>query len=95
MNATCEFITARKKDVLCVPNEAIKENNAGQYVTVLAQGNQVVRPVSTGVVGNDYTEILSGVKEGETVVTAIVQPTTTTAAPASNGPPGGGMRMRF
>lgn len=75
MNATCDFVTQRKTDVLLVPNEAVKETDAGTTVTVMAQGKQEVRPVKVGIVGNDKTEIISGLKEGDEVITAIIQPT--------------------
>ena len=84
MNATCDFITERKKDVLYVPSEAIKETDSGVTVTVMDHGKQVERKVKVGIVGNDSTEILSGLRDGETVVTAIVEPTQTTATPAQS-----------
>jgi len=74
MNATCDFVTVRKKNVLYVPNEAVKETDKGMVVTVMENGKQVERKVRIGEVGNDYTEITSGLREGETVVTAVIQP---------------------
>jgi len=74
MNATCDFITARHKDVLIVPNSAIKEGDNGSTVTVIQNGQQVVRPVEVGLADNDNTEIIGGLKEGETVVTQVIQP---------------------
>ena len=75
MNATCDFVTTRKKRVLYVPNEAIKETDGGTVVTVIEKGKQVQRKVKVGISGNDYTEIVSGLREGETVVTTVLQPT--------------------
>jgi hypothetical protein len=75
MNATCDFVTTRKKSVLYVPNEAIKETDGGTVVTVIEKGKQVQRKVKVGISGNDYTEIVSGLREGETVVTTVLQPT--------------------
>jgi HlyD family secretion protein len=74
MNATCDFITAKRIDVLRVPNSAVNEGERGMTVTVMEGGAQVTRPVEAGLSDNDYTEIMSGLKEGETIVTQIVQP---------------------
>lgn len=94
MNATCEFIIMRKSDVLYVPNEAIKETDRGTFVTVLKNGDQVERRVRTGAVGTDYTEILSGLTEGEKVVTAVIEPVTPATAGQMSPAPGGGRGMR-
>ncbi len=34
MNATCEFVSQKKEDVLMVPNEAVRTDDSGQYVEV-------------------------------------------------------------
>jgi HlyD family secretion protein len=72
MNATCEFITLEKDNVIMVPSQAIKDGPSGSYV--LLKGSDPKHPVQTSVqvgeVGNDGTEILSGVKEGDQIVTA-------------------------
>lgn len=74
MNATCDFITGRHKDVLIVPNSAVTEGDNGNTVTVIEKGQQVVRPVEVGLADNDHTEIVSGLKEGDQIVTQIIQP---------------------
>ncbi len=74
MNATCDFVTARKKNVLYVPNEAVKETDRGMVVTVVENGRQVERKVRVGEIGNDYTEITSGLRVGETIVRAVIVP---------------------
>lgn len=90
MNATCDFITGRSEDVLMVPSEAVSESDNGGYtVTVMQNGKQVKKTVEIGLVGTDNTEIKKGLKEGDLVVTAIIQPTTTTGSSMSR--PGGMM----
>jgi len=74
MNATCEFITAKHENVLTVPNEAVKEDNGSFTVTAMEGDKQVVKTVETGIAGPDVTEIRSGLKEGETVITQIIEP---------------------
>jgi HlyD family secretion protein len=92
MNVNCDFITARAEDVLMVPSEAVKEADDGNSVIVLDHGEQVTRKVETGIVGGDNTEIKKGLKVGEVVVTAVVQPTTTTGLTPS-GTGGGAGRI--
>jgi len=88
MNATCDFITARHKNVLRVPNSGVKDgDNGGATVTVVKGGQQVATPVQVGLSDNDYTEIVNGLKEGDTVVTEVIQPQTNNT---STGAPGGG-----
>lgn len=88
MNASCEFIVARADDVLFVPSEAVQEGDGGKTtVTVLAGEEQQVREVETGLTGGDSTEIRSGLKEGEEVITAIID---LQARPSEGGRGGGG-----
>ena len=64
-----EIITERG-DLLSVPNEAIIETNGKQVVYVQEQqGRYVPREIQTGVQGELYTQILTGLKPGEQVVT--------------------------
>jgi HlyD family secretion protein len=46
------------------------------------------RPVEAGLEGNDTTEIISGLKEGEVIITQKIEP-----APKTAGSPFGGQRM--
>jgi multidrug efflux pump subunit AcrA (membrane-fusion protein) len=75
MNATCDFTTDRRDDVLMVANEAVKQTDDGSTVTVLVGDKQITRQVETGLIGKDYTEIISGLKRGEKVITSIISPT--------------------
>jgi HlyD family secretion protein len=74
LNATCEFLVARKANVLAVPNEAVQESPEGHYVEVLVQGRPQRRPVKLGIQGNELTEIVEGLHEGETVVAGRIFP---------------------
>lgn len=93
MNVTCDFITGRVRDVLMVPGEAVTEGENGATVTLLDHGKQVTRKVEIGLVGTDYTQIKRGLKKGEKVVTAVIEPTNPNAAPSGGtgrmGGPGG------
>ena len=57
-------------DRLSIPNEALIERNARRLVYVRdSEGNYQPRDVETGIQGELYTEVLSGLKPGEQVVT--------------------------
>ena len=74
MNATCEFITMSRVNVLKVPSQAIQGD--GDQTFVLVKSADPKKPekrmVKTGKSGNDDVEILDGLKEGEEVVTATI-----------------------
>jgi HlyD family secretion protein len=75
MTATCEFLTLEKKGVLLVPSQAVKHDGDKSYVELKntdPKGKPVRVEVKTGEVGNDGTEILEGLKEGDEVVTATI-----------------------
>jgi macrolide-specific efflux system membrane fusion protein len=68
MTANVKIITEDHKDVLKVPATAIQRKpGAGPYVIVMNGENREDRPVTLGLTDNDSYEIVSGVKEGETV----------------------------
>ncbi len=60
--------------MLTVPNEAIKATPEGRFVSMMKNGEQIEREVTTGLAGNDFTEITDGLKEGDVVVTAMYTP---------------------
>lgn len=74
MNATCEFITLEKKDVLIVPNQAVQTEGGKTTVRVKSADPKVpeVREVQIGESGNEGVEIVSGLKAGDEVVTAEI-----------------------
>lgn len=72
MFATIEIEAQSKEGVVLVPAEAIIHSGTRQLVFVaLELGRYEMREVTTGVVGDRYqTEVLSGLHEGERVVTS-------------------------
>lgn len=75
MNATCDFVVDEAKNVLLVPNEALKEEGEGAYyVEVMENGVPKKVEVSVGIAGTDFTEIREGLKADEEVVTKTIQP---------------------
>jgi multidrug efflux pump subunit AcrA (membrane-fusion protein) len=74
MNASVEFIVAKHEGVVAVPNEAIKETDGRNTVQVMVAGKPVNRDIEVGIAGPDTTEVISGLKEGEEVVTRVIEP---------------------
>lgn len=73
MNATCEFLTLEKQDVVVAPSQAIQREDDKVYVKVKGKaGKPVRREVEVGESGNDGVEILSGLQPGEEVVVAEI-----------------------
>lgn len=95
MNATCDFIVERRENVLAVPTEAVRDQSGKYMVTLMKNGRQVERQVEVGVAGDESTEILSGLKEGEEVVTAAIESETGPAGPGGGRSrvPGAGGRF--
>ena len=82
MNATCDFVVADEKGVITVPAEAVRDKGEDSVVTVVKnpakpnweKSNQAERKVVVGVRGDENTQIKSGLKAGETVVTKVTEP---------------------
>ncbi|MDR3345579.1 MAG: efflux RND transporter periplasmic adaptor subunit [Campylobacteraceae bacterium] len=55
-------------DVLMAPSAAIKQKNGQKYITVLKEGKLYEKEVVTGIFDNVYTQIKSGVSEGDEAV---------------------------
>jgi multidrug efflux pump subunit AcrA (membrane-fusion protein) len=94
MNASAKVILESVSDVLMVPNTAISGNaNRGYTVQVAAGGDTSkleTRTVTLGMANDSYTEVSSGLSEGEVVLTGTID----TSADSSSGNVmmGGGMR---
>lgn len=97
MSASAQIITNVKQNVLMVQNSAIKKQGTSNYVqmfdtplTAPVTGTQgtisLVSPknqtVETGVSDSTSTEITSGLKEGDQIVTKTITTTSTTTASA-------------
>ena len=67
MTATADIVVAEVNDVVVVPNWAIRrDRRTGQAYASLKQGEALVEvPITTGLRGETYTEVLSGVEEGD------------------------------
>jgi multidrug efflux pump subunit AcrA (membrane-fusion protein) len=89
MNATCRFILGEAKNALAVPTEAVKDvPQRGHMVRMLLNGNPQSIPVEIGLVGQELTEIRSGLHEGDRIITREILPV---QKPASGGTLPGGL----
>jgi RND family efflux transporter MFP subunit len=72
MTANLEIITAEKKDVLAVPNPAVKTNDQEEkYVDILTNTETFTtesKTIKTGLRGNTHTEITEGLTGGESII---------------------------
>lgn len=71
MYAVAQIGLGKTDKVLAIPSSAVIDGGAKQVVLVrLAEGRFEPRAISLGKHGDDYAEVLSGVAEGEQVVTS-------------------------
>ena len=68
MTATVNISLQKKENVLTVPNGAIRREGGKKVVFVMQNNQPVKQEVKTGWKDSSYTEILSGLKEGDRVV---------------------------
>ena len=111
MSVTANIMTAVATDVIAVPSSAIKSSTSQTYVeafdstsSLIVNGNGYTsnilptkKQVVTGIVGDEYTEISSGINEGDTIVIktnssgTTVSKTTSSSASASRSNSFGGI----
>lgn len=72
MSATANIIIAKKIDVLTVPSSAIVKQNGETFVRQIKNGKLVFTPVEVGISSDTKTEVISGLKEGDEIVTLVV-----------------------
>lgn len=57
-----------KNSALCVPEDAVFEKNKNKYIYVVQDDKAILREVETGIEGEEFIEIINGLKEGEEVI---------------------------
>jgi len=90
MTANVTINVATKSNVLAVPNKAIKREEGTKVVYVIENYKPVRRRIRTGWKDSDYTEVVSGLREGDRVVVGDIPGSTReqSGAAQSNLPPG-------
>ncbi|MDD5290764.1 MAG: efflux RND transporter periplasmic adaptor subunit [Patescibacteria group bacterium] len=96
MSTSVNIIVDSKQDVLLVPIGAVKTRGETNYVQVLVNGQPQSKTVTIGSSNDTMTEIISGLEEGEEVVTQTVSGSSSnnsSSTDKNSGGPGGGMMM--
>ena len=76
MTATVTCLVAQKRGALAVPAEAVRNGDRGASVLrppATPWARPARAPVTTGLTDGKWTEIISGVREGETVLVASLR----------------------
>jgi len=77
MGITASIITNTKNDVLLVSSSAVKsDDNGNNYVQLFENGKPVNQNIEIGLSSDNQTEITSGLKEGDVVITSTTTATT-------------------
>lgn len=71
MTADIIINTAKKENVLIVPKEAVEEIDSKKIVQVKKGDKILKQEIKTGLEGEDYYEVISGLKEGDEVVIGV------------------------
>ncbi len=91
MSATASIISKVKDNVLLVPSSAVSTVGITSTVKVMKNGQPTAVDVEIGDSSDSQTEIISGLSEGDTIITNTVSTATTTSS--SSSPFSGGLRM--
>ena len=89
MTVTVSIILQQASNVLLVPNTAITQQRTKKYVKVSKDGVIEEREITTGISNSQYTEVISGLSEGEKVI--VSKATSTTSTTTQQQGQGGGM----
>jgi multidrug efflux pump subunit AcrA (membrane-fusion protein) len=92
MTANATVIVNRVTNAITVPNLAITRSAGQAFVNVYAGGQQVLTPIETGVVGDQFTEVTSGLAGSEQIVMPTLR---VNSGGGSRGPGGGGGAVRI
>jgi multidrug efflux pump subunit AcrA (membrane-fusion protein) len=85
MSASAEVVVEQVKNAVTVPTEAITGAGSGKTVTVEEGGQEVTKTVTTGLEGDETTEVVSGLKAGQTLVLPEVTVATATGGEGESG----------
>lgn len=95
MGVNAEIIIDIKTDVLLVPSSALQTTNGQTSVQILRNGKTSPVVVGTGSANDTQTEIISGLNEGDSVVTNVINAITngSQSRSQSSSPFGGNVRI--
>jgi multidrug efflux pump subunit AcrA (membrane-fusion protein) len=85
--ANVSITTGEASNVLAVPTSAVTTQGTNSYVLVLSSGTTKQKQIKVGIVGDIYTQVISGLQRGNEVVLADYSD----AVPSSNTTTVGGL----
>lgn len=71
MAAEANIIVATSNDTLIVPSSAVKKEDKTPYVQIMKNGQPETNAVEIGISNTTQTEILSGLAQGDVIVTGV------------------------
>ena len=98
--ASVSITTGEASNVLAVPTSAVSTQGTKSYVLVLSSGTTKQKQIKVGIVGDIYTQVISGLQRGNEVVLADYSEavpssnTTTVGGVGATGGFGGGAGFR-
>ncbi len=95
MTANATVIVSKATNAITVPNLAITRTAGQAFVNVYAGGQQVPTPIETGVVGDQFTEVTSGLNGSEQIVMPSLRVNSGTGTRGLGGGPGGGGAVKI
>ena len=69
MTADIVIETNKKENVLMIPKNAIEKMDGKEFVEIIKNKKVETREIVTGLEGNYYYEVVSGLKEGDEIIT--------------------------
>jgi len=72
MTVDTDTVVQRKSSVLVVPNSAVSYSGGKRTVTVVNNGRTQTKEVGLGIISDNGTEIISGLSEGDKILTPKV-----------------------
>ena len=71
MEAKVVIETGESKDTILVPVTAVNVDSTGEFVYVIENNVVVKKQIETGISSDTMTEVLSGVSEGDQLITEV------------------------
>jgi len=93
MTASVSVTVAEADGAVNLPTSAVSGTGANATVTVLRNGKQQTITVVAGLTGDSSTQIVSGLKAGETVVLPTSTASSSAGTTGTGGTTGGGARV--
>ena len=84
MTATAQIVTDQHDDAVLVPNKAVTRSGSSRVVQVVTSNGTESRSVQVGLSNDSYTEITSGLSDGETVAVSGTTTTARASVPGAN-----------